>query len=331
MTTTPESSAERDPDLERELEGALALVSLWHDEKPSRRRALRREEVRGLRVLGPVQIRLRTLLEEREYDLQPGPPPDGPAPVEAAPKDPWGAELEALDLDAMVEDATEERTRWTEMGSVVRPCETCEGSGQRPCERCDGQGLDGVSTCAECAGEGKRDCRDCRGGARREVRVRVRRRFRFAEATRVHEDPDSEVGPHVLLHLVDHPTKGEVFDEQDAPRIQRYAGKGSGGGYRTAASPLAATVETLLAAPAAERDERIVHQWLTVKRIPVYALDLSRRRTAYVYGDPPEVSPPGLLRPAWLVVVPLLVAMVLLAAVALTFFWLVANAEMSGL
>jgi len=310
-----------------ELDRALALVRRWHDERPGSRRMLDRDDVRSLRVLGPVQIRLRSLYEDRFLDFEEGPPPEGDAPIQPEPEDPWSATLEELELPAMVQDAEEERTRWSELDSIIRPCSRCDGEGARPCAHCGGDGIVDTSGCDECGGGGKSACRDCRGSKRRRVRVRVRRRFRFDEHTRVHEGEADEVGPHVLLHLVDHPTPGELFHEQDAPRIQRYAGKGSGAGYRTAATPMAATVEKLLKASAPERGGHVVHQWLSVTRIPVYALELSRGRTAYVYGDPPEVSPPGLLRPAWLVLVPLLVAMAVLAGVAALFFWLVARAE----
>ena len=288
---------------------------------------LDREDVRSVRVLGPVQVRLRTLLEERSFELEEGPPPEGDAPIDPEPEDPWAAALEELELSAMVQDAEAQRTRWPELGSIVRPCSHCDGEASMQCHTCGGDGIVDIAECTECGGAGKTACRDCRGTARRRVSVRVRRRFHFDEATRIHEEESDEVGPHVLLHLVDHPTPGEVFHEQDAPRIQRYAGKGSGSGYRVAASPMAATVETLLKDGQPEKGTQIVHQWLSVTRIPVYALELSRGRTAYVYGDPPEVSPPGLLRPAWLVLVPLLTAMALLAAAAYGFFWLIARAE----
>ncbi len=309
------------------LDAALALVRRWHDQRPTQRRMLDRDEVQSVRVLGPVQVRLRSLLEDRFLDFEEGPPPEGDAPIQPEPEDPWAVSLEDLDLAAMVQDADEERTRWPELPSIVRPCSRCEGEGVVPCATCGGDGIVDISGCDDCGGSGKSACRNCRGTARRRVRVRIRRRFRFDESTRIHEDESDEVGPHVLLHLVDHPTPGEVFHEQDSPRIQRYAGKGSGEGYRTAATPMAATVEALLKDARPEHGERVAHQWLTVTRIPVYALELSRGRTAYVYGDPPMVSPPGLLRPTWLVLVPLLVAMALLAATALTFFWLVARAE----
>jgi len=284
-------------------------------------------DVRSVRVLGPVQIRLRTLHEDRFFDFEEGPPPEGDAPIQPEPEDPWSVPLDELELAAMVQDAEGEHTRWPELDSIVRPCSRCEGEGTRRCEACGGDGIVDISGCGECGGSGKVACRDCRGTARRRVRVRVGRRFRFHEATRIHESEADEVGPHVLLHLVDHPTPGEVFHEQDSPRIQRYSGKGSGEGYRTAASPMAATIEGLLKDSPTERGEQITHQWLTVTQIPVYALELSRGRTAYVYGDPPKVSPPALLRPTWLVLVPLLVAMAVLAAIAFTFFWLVAKAE----
>ena len=34
------------------------------------------------------------------------------------------------------------------------------------------------------------------------------------------------------LYLVDHAAEGEVIHDQTAPRIERYVGKGAGGGYR---------------------------------------------------------------------------------------------------
>lgn len=310
-----------------ELDHALALVRRWHDQRPGRRRMLDRDEIRSVRVLGPVQVRLRTLHEDRFYDFEEGPAPEDDSPVEAEPEDPWGVTLDDVELSAMVQDAEEQRTRWPELPAIVRPCSHCEGEGTVRCHACGGDGIVDIAGCGECGGGGKVPCRDCRGTARRTVRVRIRRRFRFDEATRIHEDESDEVGPHVLLHLVDHPTPGEVFHEQDAPRIQRYAGKGSGTSYREAATPMAATIEKLLKDAQPEQGEHIAHQWLSVTRIPVYALGLSRGRTAYVYGDPPKVSPPGLLRPSWLVLVPLLAAMALLAGAAFTFFWLVARAK----
>jgi hypothetical protein len=307
------------------LDAALALVRRWHDQRPVTRTELGPEDVRSVRVLGPVQIRLRSLVEERSFDFEAGPPPGGSPAVEDEPTDPWATPVDELHLDAMVQDATDERTRWTTVDTVVRPCGGCEGEGQRTCERCGGDGIDGLESCVECGGVGKRDCRDCRGTARRVVTVRLARRFRFVEAARIHEGDDDEVGPHVLLHLVDHPTPGETLHEQEGPRIERYVGQGSGTSYREAASPMASTAEKLLQSKVGEHDERVVHQWLTVTRIPVYALELSRGRTAYVYGDPPNVSPPRLLRPLWLVLVPFLVAMALLALATWGFFLLVAN------
>ncbi len=304
---------------EAKLDDALAMAERWRDRRPTARKMLRRADVRSIRVLGPVQIRLRSLVEDRSLELRTGPAATG-GPIEEPPTDPWAVDAEELSLEVMVQDATEERTRRETLDTIIRPCEPCEGTGRLRCPHCHGEGFVGTTTCPECDGHGEIGCRNCRGTTRRTVEVRLARRFRFREQTRIHEGEEDEVGPHVLLHLVDHPTEGEVLHEQEAPRIERYAGKGSGAGYRTAASPMAEAVELLLRATGPERGEAVAHQWLTVTRIPVYALELSRKRTAYVYGDPPEVSPPRHFRPAWLVAVPVLVGMALLVAVVFAFF-----------
>ena len=312
--------------MEDERDTALAWVQRWHDADPSRRRMLDGDDVLGVRVLGPVQIRLSSLLEERHYRFGPHwPAPEGEARA-SRPSDPWSVEAPAPpDVDALLDELPPGETveRDAPAGEIVETCPRCDGEERHRCELCEGSGWRDIDECELCLGRGQRRCELCGAQGACRTRVTLVRRFTRRDDTRLHEDDAQEVGPHALLHLLEHPTPSEVLHEQRAPRIGRYAGKGAGGGYREAASRLAGRVDGLLAAVSDEGEGRVVQQRLTLTRIPVYALELARGRTLQVYGDPPEVSPARLLRARWLALLPVVLTLLVILGGALFFFAMV--------
>ncbi len=299
------------------LETALAWARRWHDREPARRRRLEARDVRSVRVLQPVQIRLVTVVEARRFRFS----VDGPGPSDATlderPRDPFAHELPAPPLEPLLA-LREPHVQVDALGTIVEPCVTCASTGQRACSLCDGTGIRELAPCPICDG-GRRRCDVCEGARRTFTEVAVERRFTTHEVVRVHEDEGHEVGPHALLHLVEHPTEGEVVHDQVAPQLHRYAGRGAGGSYRDVQSAIARRVDALLAETAPD-EGRVVLQRLVLTRIPVYALELGRGRTVQVYGDPPAVEPERVLRAGWTFALPIVIALVAIVLAALFLF-----------
>lgn len=300
------------------LETALSWAQQWHDRDPARRRRIEARDVRGVRVLEPVQIRLESLVETRSFRFVVGGPGAPDAVLSSRPTDPYAHEVAPPALEPLL-DARSARELVSTVGVITEACVACEGTGAKPCGLCEGSGFRGLEPCPVCD-EGRRTCDACRGACRTRTGIDLLRRFERHEVVRVHEDEGHVVGPHALLHLVEHPTEGEVVHEQVAPQLHRYVGRGAGGGYRDVQSSLAQRVDALLAGSAPETG-RVVLQRLVLTRIPVYALDLGRGRTVQVFGDPPEVEPERLLRAGWTFAMPVVLALVLIVLLALFFFW----------
>lgn len=307
-------------DSSKALETALAWAKQWHDREPARRRRLDARDVRGVRVLQPVQIRLASVVETRSFRFSVAGPGAPDVVLDERPTDPFVHELPSPALEPLLTRTTPHE-RVDTIGVITEPCVKCAATGKRTCTLCGGTGVADLAPCPACE-DGWRICEPCEGSRRTRTGVELVRRFTRHERVRVHEDDGHEVGPHALLHLVDHATEGEVVHDQRAPQLHRYVGRGAEGGYREAQSELAQRVDTLLSERASE-DGRVVLQRLVLTRIPVYALDLGRGRSVQVFGDPPEVEPERLLRAGWTVAAPVvlvLVALVLVGAFVFSFF-----------
>jgi len=299
------------------LEIALAWAQRWHDRDPARRRRIEARDVRGVRVLEPVQIRLESLVETRRFRFVVGGPGAPEAALSSRPTDPYAHEVAPPALEPLLREGCP-RELVSTVGAITEACVACEASGHERCGLCEGTGVRELEPCPVCEG-GRRPCDACRGARRTRTGIDLLRRFERHELVRVHEDEGHAVGPHALLHLVEHPTEGEVVHEQVAPQLHRYVGRGAGGGYRDVQSSLAQRVDASLTGSAPEAG-RVVLQRLVLTRIPVYALDLGRGRIVQVFGDPPEVEPERLLRAGWTFAMPVVIALVLLVLVALFFF-----------
>ncbi|MAQ19472.1 MAG: hypothetical protein CMN30_32315 [Sandaracinus sp.] len=297
-------------------ETALELVRRWHDEDPGRRRMPDGADLREVRVLHPMQIRLVTVAEERRVRIEMGRSAPADSPVGELP-DAWGLDLAPVVPARMLAGTYVQ----TDVGTGTHACDTCAAKGTRRCVECRGEGLVDVRECPRCAGAGTEPCVDCRGTARRHAQIIVSQTFRPEVTLRVYEEPGEVIGPHPLLYLVDHPSEGEVVHDQEAPLIGRFTGRGAGGDYREAAAAHATHVDALLEEKSDPAVGRVVHQRLTLTRVPVYAFTLAGGRTGYVCGEPPDVSPPELFRSRWLSVVPT-AAMVFLILTTAAFFFL---------
>lgn len=310
--------AERgEPSSAKALETALEWARRWHDREPARRRRLEAHDVRSVRVLQPVQIRLTSVVETRSFRFSVAGPGSTEVALEERPRDPFAHELPSPALEPLLTRGSPQE-RLDTLGVITEPCVTCASTGLRTCTLCDGTGIRELAPCPVCEG-GQRRCDVCEGTRRTRTGVELVRRFTRHELVRVHEDDGHEVGPHALLHLVEHPTEGEVVHDQVAPQLHRYVGRGAGGGYRDVPTAIAQRVDALLAESAPD-EGRVVMQRLVLTRIPVYSLELGRGRTVQVFGDPPKVEPERLLRAWWTFAMPIVAALVMIVLVALFFF-----------
>ncbi len=115
-----------------------------------------------------------------------------------------------------------------------------------------------------------------------------------SEVVRVKDTHDLPVDVFLELQSTDH--GGVLIHEQEADRIidiRRTSSSYRDGG---AEDPLRATVQALTRDPAVPSGARLIRQRLEVRQVAVFQVTLQNESTAWVYGEPPKVSPANAFR-----------------------------------
>ena len=296
------SGAQADEEDHTVREAALAALRRWHAERPWARvdpRTLALEEVLAV---GPTQVILESLYERRgvRYELRaargrPERPGEGP--------DPWSVTLEHPEGARLGHEVKQRLANAT----VHMDCTLCQSTGQMNCVRCGGTGStdEGGSTqaCFGCGGRGYVRCDTCdgAGGVLGEPTVwSVLSRHR---EVRTLEDLGLPMDVFFALHdgASGRDTEGDgggLIHVQEGERVHTLQ---RAQGYRDdarhgASSALHRAVEKLAAEPGVTGNDRIHHQRLEVRQVPVYALILRGGESVFVYGEPLQLSPTNALR-----------------------------------
>ena len=174
-------------------------------------------------------------------------------------------------------------------------CSFCSAEGRETCARCGGSGSvgtgEGDHTCGHCHGMGTVECRVCEGAAAVMVTpIVVVDRRESVRARFVERSSEDELPVSIPFMLGREPVGGRsVLRERGksiAPRVGWVAI-----GYRGdagAGDVIDRAVNHLLETPAADGDLRVLGQDLEVIEVPVWRVDVEKRSSEWIYGDPPR-------------------------------------------
>lgn len=298
-------------------DGAEATVRALLDRWSLQTSGARREAGKSLQIAevdaaGPLQVIVRTKYERRWVELKheaTGSP--GSARRDRA-QDLSSKPSPSVDVWAAEANGPRDGTKWSIRVAMPKSSETvacpeCTGWGKAPCRACGGGGLvrvgDRDEKCSTCAGRGETDCPLCLASGRTKATPIVHVECGTAEQLQVIED--DKLPLEVYLALQEASGGACVYREEAPERMEpRVGGGGGGGAYRGEAgrhSPrVNDAVNRLLGADPVEGSYRVFGQSLEVRRTPAFRIELAKRATIWVYGDPPRVFPDSALRnTAW--------------------------------
>ncbi len=263
----------------------------YHQAKSWARLDLSEATIEAIEPVGPWQLVLRTIYEERgvRYDVQPNPgrASRGPRP------DPWALPLEHP-ADAR---PGSEVSRAVEGVEVEMDCGICQKTGECSCPHCGGQGRvqsgDSSTRCRHCDGRGRTACGTCQASGTLYGTPTGWSRLGQAEYIRVLES--AELPLDVFLDLQDGDDGGITLQVQEGSPIHELAFEGHGAHYRQSAKvdeQLARTARSMLDAPDIPPGTRARRQRLELRRVPAWRIRFASGKATLLFGTPPKAHPP---------------------------------------
>ena len=283
-------------------EAVCQIIDRWAGNRLERRKS-RGLDIETAEVMGPMQVILASVFEERRMEYETRPAVGQPA--HPSPPDPWDYEVEHED--------------GTKVGSVQKinleetvhlGCSTCTETGKMACDRCGGGGVNyghGTNSasrqCGSCTGNGRVTCTTCTGSGSVYGKPTVCSMIKSVEVARLVEA--GELPNDVYIHLGDvqaaGSSPGDVVHSQTAPRIEELGGdkRVESGGYRSGAreTPEAVVARELCANSNVPNKGRLVEQTLVIRQVPVYRVRAAQTGDFWVVGGAdPAVFPESALR-----------------------------------
>ncbi len=267
---------------------AREMLVAWARVARFARGDLDRATLESVRAVGPTQIVLRLLYEERTIlitTLSAGPPGEHVDPL----PDRWSESL-----DVPLDTPLHQRVTGPPSDPLAQTCSWCHGRALAECQSCEGDGetVDGEGApvrCERCRGRGELPCVTCAETGRVLVRATLSGQLAQTEAVCLVDDERAHELPNeVYLDLQDTEHGGRVVLRHRGATLDGIGG----GGYRDAAlsGDVLERARALAARADVPRDARVRRFELEVRKVPAYALRVGRAEVI-VYGEPPRVHP----------------------------------------
>lgn len=307
---------------EDELKSALET---WSSQSWTRRDTTKLS-IKGMENVGPMQLVLTSIFEERgvEYDSL------APAPRKTEKTkypDPWAHAFVFEDGDQAPIGARQVQ-RMPE-AKVHLGCDPCFDSGRQSCGRCGGSGRirnsndNSTRHCGTCNGTGKVTCSTCRGSGALYGVPSLWAGIRAVTPSRLLEADD--LPNPVFFALNEAPGGGELIHQQKGPTIEElrdYQQKGAGA-YREAAKegPEVSIARNLCKHPELPEGVRLLRQVLELRRVAAWHVRSRQVKSFWVLGDPLQVIPKNALYSPLVLLPPLALVLLIAAGIA----WVVAE------